>query len=224
MTAEAVEIPESLENLENLENLETPDLWISPSPSGDSGDITDEPAKPAPEKPVQQTRRPRGRPRGSTKKKDDKPVPPANLKIPDFSEWHEYIGNFAIKWGARAYIAYCFRGIDRWEVLSDAENEALEPDSDQLSDIAKPLAHIAERSKLGKKYGRMLIDASDGCVAVIQLAMWGNRVNRIARKYRKGSVNDQPGGTSGEGIPEESQISPNGVTGPNWVPNGHGFN
>jgi hypothetical protein len=111
-------------------------------------------------------------------------IPPPKIRAPDFSEWHDYLGNFAIKWVTRGYIAFVFRGVDRYELLSPQDNEALELDDEQLSDIAKPIAHLADRSKLGKKYGRVIIDSSDGIVAMIQLGMWGSRVNRIAKKYR----------------------------------------
>lgn len=109
------------------------------------------------------------------------------------------------------------------------DNEALELDPEQLSDIAKPIAHMADRSKLAKKYGRVVIDSSDGVIAMIQLAMWTSRVNRIARKYR--NMEEAPNGqaqranTSGEAgrdvEPEPSSVgvSLNGAAVP-----GFGYN
>lgn len=126
-----------------------------------------------------------GRPR---KEPEEKKPAPAPLKIrpPDFSEWHDYLGDFALKWTWRGYVAFAFRGIDRYDVLSPADNEALELDPEELADIAKPIAHLADRSKFGKRYGRIIIDSSDGVAAFIQLGMAASRVNRIARKYREG--------------------------------------
>jgi hypothetical protein len=81
-------------------------------------------------------------------------------------------------------------------------------DPESLSDVAKPIAHLADRSKLGKKYGRVIIDSSDGIIAMIQIGMWGSRVNRIARRYREGSndranVIDIQGRTTGSDVSEQ---------------------
>lgn len=164
---------------------------------GDSGSITDDGRlsrddSEAPEAEPKHAKR--GRPRNrritdavppSSKRSGEKPVPPPKVRAPDFSEWHDYLGNFAIKWITRGYVAFVFRGVDRYELLSDQDNQALELDDEQLSDVAKPLAHLANRSKIATKYGRVVIDSSDGVIACIQLGMWGSRVNRIARKYRE---------------------------------------
>ncbi len=162
----------------------------------DSADTTDE--KPAP-------KRGRGRPRIPRPPKAEKGPASLNIRPPDFSEWHDYIGNFAVKWITRGFIAFAFRGIDRWEVLSDAENAALELDPSAQSDIAKPLAHFADRSKLGKKYGRIIIDSTDGITALIQLSMWGSRVNRIARRVRERDGRNQQiqEQFSGPDVPEQ---------------------
>jgi hypothetical protein len=170
----------------------------------------------------------RGRPPRALPPPAKKKLPPPTINIPNFSEWHDFLGTFVIRWIARAYVAFTFRGIDRYEVLSAIENEALELDDQQLSDIAKPLAHIADRSKFGKKYGRVIIDSSDGIAALIQFTMWANRVNRIAKKVRpeRGKhdhrtvpgevINEGPGGTD---VPEgPSQAAYNGNA------PGHGFN
>jgi hypothetical protein len=164
-------------------------------------------------------RRP-GRPR------KPRPAPAPDIHPPDFSEWHDYLGNFVIKWITRGYIAFAFRGIDRWDVLSDGDNRALELDEQALSDIAKPMAHLAAKSKFGGKYGRLVMDSTDGIIAAIQLGMWMNRVNRIASKYRKAESGD------GEQIREQSAgpaVSETGAPPPpgirlNGVAPGHGFN
>lgn len=114
-------------------------------------------------------------------------------------------------------MAFAFRGVDRWDLLNEADNHALELDETALSDIAKPLAHLADRSKLGKKYGRLIVDSSDGIIALIQLGMWMNRVNRIANRARERADNGGPGqqeqvlpDTSGPSVSEPGQAPPSG--------------
>lgn len=178
-----------------------------------------------------------GRPPGTGKHRAIAPprpqnqrIPPPKINVPDFSEWHDYLGNFVIKWITRGYIAFVFRGIDRWELLSAAENQALELDDKELSDIAKPIAHLANGSKFGKKYGRLLIDSSDGIAAFIQLSMWANRVNRIARRYRPGKERNErvvPGEVINEGEPGEFVQGPSFTPQPGYSGNGtpgHGYN
>jgi hypothetical protein len=153
------------------------------------------------------------------------------ISAPNFSEWHEFFGEFAIKWITRAWIAFVFRGIDRFELLSAMDNAALELDPQAQSDIAKPIAHLADRSKFGKKYGRLLIDSTDGVAAMIQLTMWANRVNRIAKKYRGTERHEYDNVVPGEVI--DSDISSESrtdvpretfVTNPGFSSNGHGYN
>jgi hypothetical protein len=147
-------------------------------------------------------------PPNRTGKAGDDKLPPPKVKAPDFSEWHDYFGNFALKWITRGYVAWVFRGVDRYELLSEQDNDALELDEQAASDIAKPLAHMANRSKLAKTYGRVIIDSSDGVAAFITLGMWMNRVNRIAKPYREGHKHEHRGTESeaegGSTIPAES--------------------
>jgi hypothetical protein len=155
-------------------------------------------------------KRPVGRPPGSGKKQNDPPTPPLKIRPPDFSEWHDYLGDFALKWAWRGYVAFAFRGIDRYELLSPSDNEALELDPEELADIAKPIAHLADRSKFGKRYGRVIIDSSDGVAAMIQLGMAAGRVNRIARKYREGTSGVVSSAAVGGEIPGEAPESESG--------------
>lgn len=169
----------------------------SPTDSGREGVADESPPK-----------RGRGRPRLSADEKASRarkaPPPTITARPPDFSEWHDYIGNFAIKWITRGYVAFAFRGIDRWDLLNEADNRALEIDETALSDIAKPLAHLADRSSLGKKYGRLIVDSSDGIIAMIQLGMWMNRVNRIAKKTRERLDNGGQSGNTEQVLPDSS--------------------
>jgi hypothetical protein len=124
-----------------------------------------------------------------------------------------------------------FRGVDRYELLPPQEANALELDEQQLSDIAKPLAHIAARSTFLSKHGRVIIDSSDGVSAGIQLIMWANRVNRIAKKYRperqKHDHRVVPGNIvsdaeSGNDVPEGPPLSQHQYNGD--APRGFGYN
>jgi hypothetical protein len=208
-----------------------------------SESITDEPEAPEiPESPPREP--PRTRPagrrrairdrvppvptRGRAKNEKDGKVPPPNVRPPDFAEWHDYVGNFALKWISRGYIAWVFRGVDRYELLSKADNEALQMDDEQLSDISKPIAHLAARSKVGGKYGRVIIDSSDGVLAMIAMGMWANRVNRIAKKYKMGERNGEAQPASGQDVSGEPEGEPaaNGYSARNPIaaPNGFGYN
>jgi hypothetical protein len=101
-------------------------------------------------------------------------------------------------------------------------------DDEQLSDISKPIAHLAARSKVGGKYGRVIIDSSDGVLAMIAMGMWANRVNRIAKKYKMGERNGEAQPTSGQDVSGEPEGEPaaNGYSARNPIaaPNGFGYN
>lgn len=104
---------------------------------------------------------------------------------PDFSEWEEFFGAFIIRWITRAIVAFVFRGLsDYRSLITPEELEALELDPEDAAAIARPLAHVAERSAIGKKYGRSIIESRDAIQSLIALTMWTNRINRIAKKYR----------------------------------------
>jgi hypothetical protein len=90
-----------------------------------------------------------------------------------------------MRWITRGIVAYVFRGIDDYRSrVTEEEREALELDPEDAAKIARPIAHIAERSAMGQKHGRMLMDSRDGLESMIAITMWANRMNRIAKKYR----------------------------------------
>src|SRR5271166_66210 len=163
--------------------------------------------------------------------KASKAAPPPSANAPNFGEWTEYLSDFALKWVTRAWIAWVFRGIDRYSDVAPQDNAALEMDPKTLRDVAKPIAHMAARSKFGNKYGRVLMDSSDGIAAIIQLTMWANRVSRIAKKYRPERhhgehrvvpgevIRDDSGAEGGSTIPSETFVA-----NPGFNPSGHGFN
>jgi hypothetical protein len=160
-------------------------------------------------------------PRKTLKTEKDNKTGELKVRAPDFSEWHTYLGDFVIKWTCRGYIAYVFRGLERDLLLTKVENDALEPDKEMLASMAKPFAHMASRSKLGEKYGRVIIDSSESIEAVIAFGMWAARANRIANRYngkhRKVDISEQ---SSRANVSTESESA--GVSGPAYVsPNGH---
>lgn len=141
---------------------------------------------------------------------------------PDFSEWEEFFGAFIIRWITRAIVAFVFRGVsDYRSLLTPEELEALELDPEDSAAIARPLAHVAERSAIGKKYGRSIIESRDAIQSLIALTMWTNRINRIAKKYRPDDKKKQRphnhGRHSGTDVPaeqpEESTPPPVGYAG-----------
>ena len=124
-------------------------------------------------------KRPVGRPPGSGKK----PPPPSKKpEVPDFSEWQDFIGTLLIRWLCRAYLAVALAGVR--DMLTEEENEDLEFDDDELLTIAKPFAHLVERTKFNKKYGRTVMESRDAIEASVMLFMWSGRVARIRTKYK----------------------------------------
>jgi hypothetical protein len=159
-----------------------------PDPEGSSEEsaakTTGKHRKPGPpdtKTPVTRTRRPTSR--TVKESKEDKPLPPPRIKPPDFAEWQDFTGNFALKWLLRGYIGFAFRGIDRETVLNAAELRAIEPDEALLASASKPIAHMASRSSFMTKNGRAIIDSAEGVEALIAVGMWMHTVNRIARKH-----------------------------------------
>lgn len=124
-------------------------------------------------------KRPVGRPPGSgnkPKQNDNKP------KVPEFDEWQDFIGTLVIRWLCRAYLTVALSGVR--DMMTDEENEDLEFDDEELTTIAKPFAHLIERTKFNKKYGRTVMESRDAIEASVMLFMWSGRVARIRTKYK----------------------------------------
>jgi len=171
-----------------------------------------------------------GRPRKVTTENVNEKAAKLNLLPPNAEEWHDYISNVALKWGTRGYVAFATRGLDRYDNFSKADLAALDADADELAAISKPISHMAERSKFGKRYGRTIIDSTDGVAAIVAIGMWGARVNRIANKYRKGMqenvsnpIESRPTGSE---IPTESSEDSTESLGDvrQFSPRGFGYN
>lgn len=174
-------------------------------------------------------KRPVGRPPGSGTK-NRKPLPPGKVEVPDFEEWQDFIGTLLIRWLCRAYIAVALAGVR--DMLTPEENEDLELDDDELLTISKPFAHLVERTKFNKKYGRTVMESRDAIEASVMLFMWSGRVARIRTKYkgkhRKEEVNVTINpGAEGVGIGEDVETGESVVQGNfgNGIrPAGVGFN
>src|SRR5215469_12218230 len=164
-------------------------------------------------------------------------VPPVTAQPPNFREWHGFISTVAIRWLARGFTAWAFRGIPNYESLLTREQlEDIELDDKQLSAIAKPLAHMAMRSEFMNKHGRAIIDSADGIEALVVLVMWSHRVNRIAASLRpketrhdhglrgrgRGNRESRPGtnGEAGPGQVEPAESGRGGVQEASFSPNG----
>lgn len=154
--------------------------------------IPETPVPPVPPK------RPVGRPPGTGRRakedsiKPDGPGARARIeaakavitnKPPDFAEWTEFIGTVVLRWAARGISAVILRGIDR-DTIDPADLDEIDLDEEQLTALAKPFAHVADRSKFLTKHGRAIIDSKDAIEAAVILFMWMGRVNRVAKKYR----------------------------------------
>lgn len=127
---------------------------------------------------------------------------------PSLEEWQDFIGKIVLRTVTEFYLDFALRDIR--DLLSDREMEEIRLTKDELKDLAAPFASLAYKSKLARKRGRQIIEASNSIEAMFALMIWTRRVNRITKKYRapknpKKAV--QQHGNSGQyveqGTPEE---------------------
>lgn len=184
-----------------------------------------------------------GRPPGSTNKtpseKPTKPAPKGKTGPPDFTEWQDFIGGVLIHWICVAFVSVAMRGINR-DFLSIDDKDDLELDEEEEMLIAKPLSTWLTNSGSGfnTKYGRIIINLRESIEAMVILAFYMGRVNRVAKKYRpkhakpvanQRSENVVPlvrdnSGTDREVNSEPAQFPPPGFRFPNAGAPGIGFN
>lgn len=138
-----------------------------------------------------------------------------NSKPPSVDEWQDFIGRVVIRAATNAYVIVMLGD----EELSPQEFEAIALSREDLAEMSAPLASLANKSSLARKHGRSIIAAGDSWEAVLSLFLWGRKVNRIARKHRKGSPQasrvvqgtvigqngDQFNGTAGPNVSQESE-------------------
>jgi hypothetical protein len=104
---------------------------------------------------------------------------------PDFTEWQSFIGEVVLHWFSVAFIAVAFRHVPYHDIMSPEDYEDIQLDEDELGAVARPFAHLLTHSGINTKYGRAIMNSRDSIEASVVLFMWGNRVNRISKKYRR---------------------------------------
>lgn len=102
---------------------------------------------------------------------------------PRADEWQDFWSRTILRLGTDFYIDRAFSDIDE-DWLSEREIRRIRLAPDERDRIAKPLAELSNKLKFTRKHGRTIIATAGSIDSLIQLGMWMNRVNRIARKYR----------------------------------------
>lgn len=133
-----------------------------------------------------------------------KPVRP-KVSAPNADEWMKFLSDIILKVGTEWYVDLAFRGIED-ELLSDREVESMRLSKTERDEIAKPISEFINKTKLGKKHGRLIISSADSLNSLIILGRWFSRVNRISRRYRPKVSKPAREHTNGNAGP----VSPNG--------------
>jgi len=119
------------------------------------------------------------RPAAKEAPRDAKTGPPSAM------EWQDFIGGTVLRLLTEGYLQLVlFKDIDESE-LTEHERNMIRLDRDDLKDMAAPLASFANKSKIARKHGRVIIAAGDSYESLIDLVIWMRRVGKIAKKYRK---------------------------------------
>ena len=118
-----------------------------------------------------------GRQRSRTTDSEPKSGPPK------LDEWQDFLSRVVLGLATDAYIDWVFRGIDE-DALTEREVSRLQMREEERDRIAKPIAELANKLKFTRKHGRTIIAASGSAESAWYMAMWFNRVNRVARKHR----------------------------------------
>ena len=100
---------------------------------------------------------------------------------PSVAEWQDFLGRVVIRGMTNAYLILAIGEAD----LSPAEFESIKLTPEDLNEMSAPLASLANKSKLARKHGRLIISTGDSWEAVLAMFMWVRQVNRISRKHRK---------------------------------------
>lgn len=118
--------------------------------------------------------------------RDDIPDGDSTAKTgpPKVEEWQKFFSRIVIKYGTDFYMNMMLRDIDP-AVLQPSDLAQLHLEEDERKAIARPFAEFANKSKLARKHGRMIVSSADSVESVIILLKWSRSVSRIGRKYRK---------------------------------------
>jgi hypothetical protein len=129
-------------------------------------------------------------------------VSDASGKPPTADEWQTFFARFVVRGITSGYLALVLRDIE--DELTDLEKEKIALSQDDLMELAAPLASFSSKNKFMTKHGRQIVSAAGSSESVLALMLWMRRVNKIARKYRKNTI---------QGRVEERNV--NGFSGPN---------
>lgn len=129
-------------------------------------------------------------------------------KAPTLDEWANFFSKVVLRTACSWYIGYAFTGVDE-DMLTDREIDRLAMTDDERRLISTPLAELANKSKLMRKYGRSIVSGGDAFNSLVVLGMWMSRVNRIAAKYKPRQTRMRMNGQSPNG---NSRTSPQAGT------------
>jgi hypothetical protein len=118
--------------------------------------------------------------RDDIQKKD----PEAKTGPPKISDWQDFFSRIVIRYGTDFYMNLILRDIDP-EQLKPSDWAQLTITAEERIAIARPFAELANKSKLARKHGRMIVSSADSVESAILLMKWGRSVSRISKKYSK---------------------------------------
>jgi hypothetical protein len=104
---------------------------------------------------------------------------------PKVDEWLDFFSRVVLRVLTDWYISFAFSGVDE-DALSERDIERIKMSKKERDHIAQPLAEFANKSKIARKHGRVVIAAADSIDSIYVLTLWAARVNRVARKYKPG--------------------------------------
>jgi hypothetical protein len=102
---------------------------------------------------------------------------------PKIGDWQKFISRIVIKYGTDIYMNFMLRDIDE-TTLTPAELSQLAITAEERNVIARPFAELANKSKLARKHGRMIIASADSVETTMILMKWARTVSRIGNRHR----------------------------------------
>jgi hypothetical protein len=109
---------------------------------------------------------------------------------PKIGEWQDFFARIVIRYGTDFYMNLMLRHIDP-ESLKPSDWAQLSITAEERISIARPFAELANKSKLTRKHGRMIVSSADSVESAILLMKWGRSVSKISKKYRKPKEQDR---------------------------------
>lgn len=170
--------------------------------------------------PSEKTSEPRSRRRpAESKASSNEPRTDPKAGPPSLDEWQQFFSRVVLRVFINWYLDFAFRGIPE-DALNERELERLVMTEDERRAVAVPFAELSHKSKLMRKYGRTIVASGGAFEAVITMAAWMRRVNKIAAVHRPKQqrannvrVNN---GNSGQSSQEGYADGTNGGRIPEW--------